>query len=296
MGCRRSLAAGIALLVSACATQPAAAPLSVAPAVEPADEAPPGMQWLYGSGEGAAASIQTYHAFRDHVLAAVRDRPRDSVILAPGATPADPRFVPCGDKPFAVLLDVDETALQNLGYEYALAARARSADSAMLDRWQGAPRTEVAPMPGAVTALRAVRDAGVTVVFNSNRDAIDAAPTAATLNAAGLGPAVPGETLFLRGDVDGQGGKDGRRTHVAERFCVVAMAGDQLGDFSDAFNARGLSTAQRRTLGATRPVAALWGNGWFLLSNPVYGPAMRGSVEDIFPADVRWPGDEEGTN
>lgn len=283
-----------ALLVSGCAVQPAPAPLPAAPAGEPATP-PSGMQWLYGSAEGAAASIQTYHAFRDHVLAAVRSRPSDSVVLAPGASPSDPRFIPCGDKPFAVILDADETALQNLGLEYAVARRIAS-ERELVDRWQRSPRSEVAPMPGAVTALRALRKAGVTVIFNSNRDAVDAAPTAATLNNAGLGPAVPRETLFLRGDVDGQSGKDGRRIHVAGRYCVVAMAGDQLGDFSDAFNARGLSTAERRTLAGNRPTADLWGNGWFLLSNPVYGPGLRGSIEDIFPAEVRWPGSEEGSN
>ena len=45
---------------------------------------PPGMQWLYGSGEGGASSIQAYHAFRDYVVAAAAARPRESVVLADG--------------------------------------------------------------------------------------------------------------------------------------------------------------------------------------------------------------------
>ena len=59
----------------------------------------------YGSAEGAASSIQAYHAFRDYVLAAVRTRPRDSVVLAPDATLDRPIFIPCGDRPLAVVLD-----------------------------------------------------------------------------------------------------------------------------------------------------------------------------------------------
>lgn len=288
---RRGYAIAAAVLLAGCATAqtppPAAAPpVQVAAADEP--RVPPAMQWLYGSGEGGAASIQAWHAFRDHVLEAVRRRPRDSVVLAEGATLASPSFVPCGDRPLAVVLDVDETAIQNLGYERALALSGRASDSAMLRRWQREPRTEVAPMPGAVTALRAVREAGVTVIFNSNRDSPDAAATAATLANAGLGPVRPGETLFMRGDVDGEGGKDGRRTHIASRYCVVAMAGDQLGDFSDLFNERGLAVPDRRRAATTDAFAQLWGNGWFLISNPVYGPGLRGDFDEVFPEDARW--------
>ncbi len=66
------------------------------------------------------------------------------------------------------------------------------------------------------------------------------------------------------------------------------MGGDQLGDFAQAFNARGLSVAERKTMATSRPVADLWGHGWFLFSNPVYGPSIRGGFADIFPSDKQW--------
>lgn len=294
------LAVALTLLTSACASVPEASPRATmaepVAVTSPYSEAEPsptplvtsGMQWLYGSGEGAAASIQAYHAFRDHVLAAVSDRPRDSVVLAEGARLEAPAFVRCGDKPLAVILDADETAIQNLGYEYALAKSGKATDSAALDRWQRVAQTMARPMPGAVTALNAIRERGVTVIYNSNRDNTDAAATAATIGNAGLPSAVPLETLYLRGDVDGKSGKDGRRTHVARHYCVVAMAGDQLGDFADAFNERGLHIQERRRLAGSGPLARLWGNGWFLLSNPVYGPGLRGGLEEVYPPDVRW--------
>jgi 5'-nucleotidase (lipoprotein e(P4) family) len=247
-----------------------------------------GMQWLYGAGEGAATSIQTYHSFRDYVLAAARRRPKDSVILRDGATVAAPAFVPCGRKPLAVVLDVDETAIQNLGYEYTLAKSGKESDGAALKRWQRESRTEVKAMPGAVTALNAVRERGVTLIYNSNRDNTDAAATAATIANAGLPRAVPRETLFLKGDGDGQSGKDGRRSLIAKRFCVVAMVGDQLGDFSDQFNRRGIGTEERRAMAGSGTIAGLWGNGWFLLSNPAYGPGLRGGIDEIYPPEVRW--------
>ena len=251
------------------------------------------MQWLYGSGEGGAASIQAYHAFRDYVLAAAKARPRDSVVLAEGSTLAAPRFVPCGDKPLAVILDADETVIQNLGLEYALARRGVDYDRDLHRKWMAEGVKEVAPMPGAVTALQAVRQAGVKVIFNTNRDAEYAANAEEALEGAGLGPAVHLDTLFLRGDPPGDREKDGRRTLIAGRYCVLAMAGDQLGDFSDLFNERGLAVVARRRAATTAPFARLWGNGWFLLSNPVYGPGLRGGFDDVFPADKQWA-DPEG--
>ena len=284
-----------ALALSACATAPAAeAPApAVAPAAAAEPKVPATMQWLYGSGEGGAASIQAWHGFRDYVLEAARSRPRDSVVLAEGSTLAAPRFVPCGDKPFAVILDADETVIQNLGLEYALARRGKDYDRELHRKWMAEAVKEVAPMPGAVTALQAVRQAGVKVIFNTNRDAEFAATAAAALNAAGLGPAVHLDTLFLRGDPPGDREKDGRRALIASRYCVLAMAGDQLGDFSDLFNERGLAVTERRRAATTAPFARLWGNGWFLLSNPVYGPGLRGGFDDVFPADKKWA-DPEG--
>ena len=98
----------------------------------------------------------------------------------------------------------------------------------------------------------------------------------------------------MRGDPPGDREKDGRRSLIAGRYCVLAMAGDQLGDFSDLFNAKGLPVAERRRAAAS--FGAKWGAGWFMLSNPVYGPSLRGTLDEIFPADRRWNDPQEGSH
>lgn len=246
------------------------------------------MQWLYGSGEGAVASIQTFNAFRDYVLAASKRRPSQSVVLAQDATLSAPRFRPCGNKPLAVILDVDETAIQNLGYEYDEAVRKRTYDAEIWQRWEQTGARQVAAMPGAVEALRVVRQANIKVIFNSNRKAENAAQTEAAIEGVGLGPAKHGDTLLLSGDDATGSAKDARRARIAELYCVVAMAGDQLGDFSDLFNGKALTVPERRRLASSPAFADKWGAGWFMLSNPVYGPSIRGSFDDVFPADKRW--------
>jgi len=289
MTLRVALLAAVALAGCATAQTPAPAPAPAAPRV------PPAMQWLYGSGESGASSLQAYAAFLAYVIARAQTRPRESIVLAEGATLDDPRMIPCGERPLAVVLDADETAIQNLGYEYDEALSGRSYDQERWNRWERTGANAVLAMPGAAAALRSIRNHGVTVIFNSNRMAANAAQTRAALEGAGLGPAVHGETLYLQGDHGTGSAKDPRRAAISARYCVIAMAGDQLGDFSDLFNARTLSVPDRRRHATTPPFSALWGQGWFMLSNPVYGPSIRGSFDDVFPADKRWS-DPQGGN
>jgi predicted secreted acid phosphatase len=72
------------------------------------------------------------------------------------------------------------------------------------------------------------------------------------------------------------------------------MAGDQFGDFSDLLNAKALSVQERRRIALGDTFAGLWGNGWFLLPNPVYGPGVRGGFDEVFPADKRWTDPGQG--
>ena len=69
------------------------------------------------------------------------------------------------------------------------------------------------------------------------------------------------------------------------------MGGDQLGDFSDLFNPRpAIAPQDRRSLTDETPfVADLWGRGWFTFPNPVYGTALTGTIDQVFPESVRWP-------
>jgi 5'-nucleotidase (lipoprotein e(P4) family) len=288
---RRAAVLLLAAALGGCAhgDAPRALPAQVAAPATP----PAGMQYLYGSGEAAALSRQAYAALLDHVAARVKARPANSVVLAQGATLAAPAFVPCGDKPFAAVFDVDETVLLNSGFEYHDATSGKGYDPAIWDAWERTGTKAVEAVPGAVEAVSKLRAMGVTVILNTNRSAANADATVAALETAGLRGFVHGQTLYLAGD-DGQGSrKDGRRATIAARYCVVAMGGDQLGDFSDLFNAPQPVAARRATTMNTA-VAQLWGKGWFVLPNPVYGSGLKGGYDDVFPIDKRWAPPAQG--
>ena len=283
---RSAFVALSALALSACATT------SVEPAAAPAGaDAPDTMQWLYGSGEAAGASIQAWRNIADYAIARSRERRvPQSVAMGIDGEVAEPVSCARGDswKPLAVVFDVDETVLLNLGYEYWVAATGNTYSSETWKVWEETGARYVRPVPGAVTGLRRLREAGITPVFNTNRQ-YSAQGAAEAIRRAGFGDAVHLDTLYLRGD-DGttSGGKDKRRAMIAERYCVIALAGDNLGDFADIFNDDALPAADRRELAARGDLAQLWGNGWFVLPNPVYGDSLKGTVEEVFPEGTRW--------
>lgn len=253
------------------------------------------MQFLYGSGEAVALSRQAYSALTSFVTERVRagsQGPRGGVVLSADATLAAPRFAECDGKPPAIVLDGDETVVLNLGFEADQAKRGGVYDAGRWSRWEQTGGGAVAPVPGAVEAVRAVRALGVTVVFNSNRSSANAPFTERMLDGLGLGPAKHGSTLFLTGDDATGSRKDARRATIAETHCVIAMGGDQLGDFSDLFNAIG-DPALRRAAADTSPIGGLWGKGWFMLPNSVYGPGIKGDVDAVFPPAKRWRDPEE---
>lgn len=264
---------------------------------KPTPTSPPtGQQWLYGSAEGAIASAQVYRDMTTYVLAKAKDRPSSSVIVADeivmDASPAlsQPSFEQCEGKPLAAVFDADETLIWNVGAMRYMAEQGKDFDPVIWNEWEKSGAGKALAMPGAVMALKAMRDAGITIIANTNRTAANAKGTEDTLRAAGLGEFKHGETLFLMGDTRDGSSKNGRRSQIASKYCVVAMAGDQLGDFWQLFNAKENSPSDRKAmvLGRYPAITALWGNGWFMFSNPVYGPSIRGSFDEIFPADAKW--------
>lgn len=213
------------------------------------------------SAESAAASLQAYQSLWAYVERQVAARKAGeavrSVVLAEGATLDAPSYVPCDARPFAILFDLDESAVG-------------SDPDARFRRWVGDGSDAVSVVPGAVEGIDALRREGVQAIFTSARRPAGANAAAAMLGKLGFGELMPGKTLILRGGDPPISGDHVRRT-VAASYCVVAIVGDALGDFSDTFDA---GDAARRPAAATETmVAPLWGAGWFLLPNPVRSTA-----------------------
>lgn len=293
--------AGATLLAAgsvACAQTAAQAPIANTSDVTQSigdQSAPDGKRWQYGSGEAAGATIQAWRALADYALARAQDMPAQSVVMGmPGeddgiTTGSVSCIAPDGArKPYAVIADADDTVIQNLGFAYWQAIHDGAYDREVWADYMAHGAPHIAPVPGAVTGIRRLREGGIAVIYNTNRDNIYVTGTVAMIEAAGLGTPVHGRDLFLRGDDDMGSRKDGRRADIASKYCVLALAGDNLGDFADIFNFSDLPILERRQLAARGSLAQLWGNGWFMMPNASYGAWKKGTIHDVFAPEARW--------
>ena len=248
-----------------------------------------GQQWLYGSAESRIAMTQSWNAIASYIEAKAESRPNASVVLAPGFTEEAADFLACSaDQPLAAVFDADETLIWNLGSMGYFDRAGMEFDPAIWDEWEKTGAGKAVAIPGVKDAFKRIRAAGVEIIVNTNRSNANIQGSADTLKAAGLGEFAHGRTLYLKGDAPGGSAKDGRRYMISDNYCVIALAGDQLGDIADLFNDKALSPPERKALTAAPAFDQMWGNGWFILPNPVYGPSLAGTMEEVLPEDTYW--------
>lgn len=180
-----------------------------------------------------------------------------SVVLTPGSRLDAPAFDPCGQKPLAVIFNLDE------------AETANGDPDARWRRWKGDGSDSVVVARGAVEAVAAVRRSGVIVIYASARSPAGAAGITALLDHLGLGPAELGNTLFLHADSKTVGIDDAVRQAIAARYCVIAIAGDESSDFSNQIGIGGGRAITPRAATSGTRLTSLWDAGWFMLPNPI---------------------------
>ncbi|WP_147652953.1 5'-nucleotidase, lipoprotein e(P4) family [Vulcaniibacterium gelatinicum] len=252
-----------ALLVGACrhATPAASAPPPAPAAAVAADDNLNAVLWMQRSVEYRAVTQALYRAAAAQLERALADPAWDA--LAPAE-----RDTPAAGLPPAVIVDVDETMLDNSPYQARLIRDGIEFDDAGWARWVAERRAQA--IPGAVAFAQAAHARGITVIYLSNRDEAQQADTLANLRAAGL-PVAEGEVfLGLGTEVPGCAARGSdktcRRQWVGRHYRVLLQVGDQLGDFVQVPEN---TPAAREALLARH--GAWFGERWWVLPNPSYG-------------------------
>lgn len=268
---RRLILTGGICLLAACATTNAP-PAPSATATPAAVTAPsPGVAandnlnavaWTQTAVEHDLIYREVYRQAGEKLLLALKDRDWD-------ALPRDERKNESrGLKP-AVIVDIDETVLDNSPYQARLVRDGRSFDEFSWSQW--CREKAAKPMPGALEFARLAAQHGVTVFYLSNRAQDLNEATLDNLRAEGF-PLANDETVFLGLGtiVDGceqVGSEKGcRREFVGRKHRVLMQLGDQLGDFVDVL----ANTPQGRR-DAVAGYTEWFGQRWFVLPNPTYG-------------------------
>jgi len=170
------------------------------------------------------------------------------------------------DLPPAVILDLDETAIDNSPYEAGLAITGGDFDAKSWDAWTKAEQAKA--IPGAVEFTTYADSKGVKVFYVSNRTADQKEATRHNLQALGFPMGGNVDTFLMQKDRPewASGAKGVRFAAVAKDYRVLLLFGDNIGDFSDKYNG---SVAERsKTLDELK---AHFGHDWMMLANPAYG-------------------------
>jgi acid phosphatase len=217
--------------------------------------------WMQGSVEYRLLAGETWRAALAQLDRAIKTPSWD-------ALPREERSGTLDGLGLAVIVDVDETTLDNSPFQARLVRDDSDFEPVAWKRW--VDERAARPVPGALEFAKAANARGVTLFYVSNRDANMAEATLANLRAAGFPVASDSQYLGAGMDVPGCVSKGSdkacRRQLVSRTHRVLLMVGDQLGDF--------VSIASNTPAGreaAVRPYLSWVGERWFVLPNPAYG-------------------------
>ena len=224
-----------------------------------------GVLWVQTAVEYRGTALQAY---------ALGSRVLDDALADPSWTAALEQVGDFEDLPPAVILDVDETVLDNSFFEARLTLDNEGYSATLWDAWVA--EEAATATPGALEFINRAVGRGVTVFYVTNRRSHLEDATRANLAALGFPVSDDVDTVLTRGERPEWEGSDKtpRRQHVAAGYRIVLMFGDNRGDFTAASAG---TVAERRAF-ADR-YREYWGSRWITLANPTYG-SFIGAVLD----------------
>lgn len=166
-------------------------------------------------------------------------------------------------KPPAVILDVDETVLDNSAYEAWVIKENTHFSSKTWTPFVDAAISK--PIPGSLAFTKYAAAKGVAVFYVTNRKAHEEDGTRRNLKAFGYPVDEKMDTVLVREENDWGRTKSERRAHVAKDYRVLLLIGDNLGDFTDEDG----SPAERQAIYEKH--MDRWSTSWIMIANPMYG-------------------------
>ncbi|MGA2614515.1 MAG: 5'-nucleotidase, lipoprotein e(P4) family [Spirochaetia bacterium] len=181
-----------------------------------------------------------------------------------------------GDKPLAIICDLDETLLDNSAYDSGFIGRNDAYSGKTWTQWEIA--AQAGAMPGAADFLNDVRAKHVEVFYVTNRDQAGLEGTIRNLQDLGYPYADAKHVLVTTGSSD----KQGRFDIVARDFMIVVYMGDNANDFPFGTWHKGMK--ERNDI--VDQNKARFATQFVVLPNPSYGDwegALAGGYYGLSP-------------
>jgi len=166
------------------------------------------------------------------------------------------------NRKMAVVVDVDETVLDNSRFEGYLIQHDSTFSPRLWKQWSDS--AIATPLPGALEFLKYAETKGVEVFYISNRKTNEIPATLKNLSRFGFPCADERHMVFK---TDKNSTKEPRRVQVSKDYDIVMLCGDNLGDFAAAFDNREDSPR----IDSVQKYKDLFGKRFIVLPNPMYG-------------------------
>ncbi|PAU95494.1 5'-nucleotidase, lipoprotein e(P4) family [Aliifodinibius salipaludis] len=167
--------------------------------------------------------------------------------------------------PAAVILDVDETVLDNSPFQARMIKQKSSFDPEQWNDW--VMEAKANPIAGAVEFTQRAADHGVAVFYLTNRETKVEEGTRQNLKKLGFPLSENQDRILSNNERDNwTSAKTERRAYVAKNYRIIMIFGDDLNDFVPA---KGISQQERSELVENN--SSKWGKFWYVLPNPSYG-------------------------
>jgi 5'-nucleotidase (lipoprotein e(P4) family) len=169
-----------------------------------------------------------------------------------------------GERPPAVILDADETILDNSPFQARLEKKNIGYNDNLWNQWVREAKAEA--ILGAREFIRYAKAKGVEVFYVTNRDAAVKPGTVENIKAV-IDPDVQPDHVLCRNEQPDWGSnKSSRRAYIAKQNRIILLLGDDYNDF--AYLGKVSPKERLEKANAHRPY---WGKRWLLLPNVLYG-------------------------
>lgn len=162
----------------------------------------------------------------------------------------------------AIITDLDETVVDNSYYNAWLVNKGALYTSETWKQWTAEAKATL--VPGSKAFFNLADSLGVTIFYVSNRATDEYAPTLANMQALGL-PQLDSSHFYLKTNTSGK--EERRQAIIKQGYEVVMLLGDNLNDFSMAFEKQ--NNERRHQIADS--LQSKFGTEYIVLPNAIYG-------------------------
>ncbi len=210
--------------------------------------------YVQTSTEFAANNIQTYANATKALEIALQDKKWTA------ALEQEENFK---DKPPAIIIDVDETVLDNSPFQSRTILSGLSYPNGWSE-WVNESNADA--VEGVYDFLNFANNNNVEIFYLTNR--LESFRDATIKNLIDLGLPFKSDDMLLMRKEENSRDKTERRKLIADKNRVVLIIGDQLTDFISTKEAYVFHTDRKKL---ANKYSDMWGSKWFMITNPTYG-------------------------